>query len=312
MDIDSRLGQENSCAHAALAWSRIARMSAVAIFAGLAVWMAPEIAAQAATAAQAMPNDAAADSPCKHLSPMPAEIQQQMAAMTDAQKSGKPMAPITPADMAAYEKWQAQGLLEDFGGNCRYERANASLPAASDHRVVFFGDSITEGWGRTDPALFTGEVINRGISGQTTAQMLVRFRQDVVDLHPHTVHILAGVNDLAGNTGPSSASRVESNIMSMVDMARANHIAVVLASELPAAVIPWRREINVSTQIAAVNVWMKEYTAKQGITYIDYYSKLAGDGGAFNPQLTLDGVHPNPAGYKIMESMAADVLHLAQ
>ena len=193
------------------------------------------------TASQEKPNDALADSPCKHLSPMPAEIQQQMAAMEAARKSGKPMPPLAPADMAAFRTWQEQGLREDFGGNCRYESANASLPPATDHRIVFIGDSITEGWGRMDPTLFSGDVINRGISGQTTAQMLVRFRQDVVDLHPHAVHILAGVNDLAGNTGPSSVARVESNIMSMVDMAKANHIEVVLASELPATVIPWRR-----------------------------------------------------------------------
>lgn len=309
----SRAREQGGCkGNSALVWKDVARSSAIAIFAGLAVWLTPGSAAQATTAPPEKPNDAAADSPCRHLSPMPAEIQQQMAAMEAARKSGKPMPPLAPADMAAFRTWQEQGLREDFGGNCRYESANASLPPATEHRIVFMGDSITEGWGRMDPTLFSGDVINRGISGQTTAQMLLRFRQDVVDLHPHAVHILAGVNDLAGNTGPSSVTRVESNIMSMVDMATANHIEVVLASELPATVIPWRREINIGTQIAALNVWMKDYAAKHGITYIDYYSKLVGDGGAFDPKLSTDGIHPNPVGFKIMEPMAVDALHLGK
>lgn len=309
----SRAREQGKCkGNSALVWKDVARSSAIAIFAGLAVWLAPGSAAQATTAPPEKPNDVVADSPCKYLSPMPAEIQQQMAAMADARKSRKPMPPLAPADMAAFRTWQEQGLREDFGGNCRYESANASLPPATDHRIVFMSDSITEGWGRMDPTLFSGDVINRGISGQTTAQMLVRFRQDVVDLHPHAVHILAGVNDLAGNTGPSSVTRVESNIMSMVDMATANHIEVVLASELPATVIPWRREINIGTQIAALNVWMKDYATKHGITYIDYYSKLVGDGGAFDPKLSTDGIHPNPAGFKIMDPMAADALHLGK
>lgn len=313
MNSHSRELEQAECkGNAALAWNGVARSSAIAILAGLAVWMAPRCAAQATTASQEKPNDAVADSPCKHLSPMPAEIQNQMAVMQDALKSGKSMPPIGQADIAAFKKWHDQGLLEDFGGNCRYESANASLPPATDHRIVFMGDSITEGWGRLDPTLFSGDVINRGISGQTTAQMLVRFRQDVVDLHPHAVQILAGVNDLAGNAGPSSVSRVESNIMSMVDMANANHIEVVLASELPATVIPMRPGLNVSAQIAALNVWLRDYAAKHGITYMDYYSKLVGEGGAFNPRLSMDGIHPNPAGYKIMDPMAADALHLGK
>jgi acyl-CoA thioesterase I len=304
--------------NAGSAWTGAARLSAIAIFVGLATWMAPNSAAQAMSPAQpamaAAPDtssDTTPDSPCKHLSPMPAEMLQQQAAMAEARKAGKPMPPRTPEDLAAYTKYQQQGFREDFGGNCRYEAANAALPPATGDRVVFFGDSITEGWLRADPALFTGNVIDRGISGQTTTQMLVRFRQDVVDLHPRAVHILAGVNDLAGNTGPSSVARVASNIMSMVDIAKANHIQVALGV-LPAAVIPWRREINVSTQMAALSAWMKDYAAKNGIIYVDYYSKFVGDGGAFNPQLTADGVHPNAAGFKMMGPMATDALHLGK
>ena len=313
MNSDSRAREQKKCkGNAALAWKSVARSSAIAILAGLAVCVASGIAAQTPIVSQEKPNGAVADSPCGHLSPMPAEIQKQMAVIQDALKAGKPMPPFTQEDVAAYKKWQEQGLLEDFGGNCRYESANASLPPATDHRIVFMGDSITEGWGRMDPAFFTEDTINRGISGQTTAQMLVRFRQDVVDLHPHAVHILAGVNDLAGNAGPSSVSRVESNIMSMVDMAKANHIEVVLASELPATAIPLRPGMNVSAQIAALNVWLKDYAVKHGITFVDYYSKLVGEGGAFDPKLSMDGIHPNPAGYKIMEPMASDALHLGK
>jgi lysophospholipase L1-like esterase len=295
-----------------LSWRDLGQRAAITTIACLALWMLPKTAAQAVRVLQAPPQEAGLDSPCKHLSPMPAEIQKQLEELVASRKAGKPLPPFSAADMAVYKKWQEQGLLEDFGGNCRYESANASLPPATDHRVVFMGDSITEGWGRMDPTLFSGDVINRGISGQTTAQMLVRFRQDVVDLHPHAVHILAGVNDLAGNTGPSSVTRVESNIMSMVDIATANHIEVVLASELPAAVIPWQPGLHVSAQLIALNVWMKDYAEKHGITYIDYYSKLVSVSGAFNPQLTIDGVHPNQAGYMVMEPMAEKALHIGK
>ncbi len=198
---------------------------------------------------------------------------------------------------------------QDWPGLCRFRAANATVLARPARpRVVFMGDSITENWGLADPAFFDGEIVNRGISGQTTPQMLVRFRADVVALAPAIVHIMAGTNDVAGNTGPVTAQDVENNVMSMVDLARANGIEVVLASIPPAASFGWRPEVKPVPIIAQLNEWLRRYSAKQGLGFIDYYSALAGPGGEFPAELSNDGVHPNRRGYEIMRRMAEDAL----
>ena len=196
--------------------------------------------------------------------------------------------------------------LLDWAQLGRYRAANQALPARSAGRVVFYGDSITEAWDENGGKFFPGKpYVNRGISGQTTPQMLVRFRQDVVDLHPEAVVILAGTNDIAGNTGPSTPEMIEDNFRAMAEIAKANGIRVILASVLPVAKYPWRPEVaDVPAKIAVVNAWLKDYCAQEKLTYLDYWSAMAGPDGGMKPGISLDGVHPNAAGYAIMQPLA--------
>jgi lysophospholipase L1-like esterase len=195
---------------------------------------------------------------------------------------------------------------QDWAGLCRFRSANDSAVAAAERpRVVFMGDSITENWGMGDPELFEHGVLDRGISGQTTPQMLVRFRGDVIALKPRMVHILAGTNDLAGNTGPNRPQDFKDNIMSMAELARAHGIRVILASIPPAASFNWRPQLRPVSQILDLNRWLREYAARNGFDYIDYYSVLAGPNGEFKPELSNDGVHPNRDGYRLMRKRVA-------
>jgi lysophospholipase L1-like esterase len=206
---------------------------------------------------------------------------------------------------------QSQMLLhlEDYAGLHRYAAANATLPPDAKGRVVFYGDSITDAWIKNGGNFFPGKpYVNRGISGQTTPQMLIRFRQDVLDLHPEAVVILAGTNDIAGNTGPSTLAMIEDNLASMTDLARENHIRVVLASVLPAFDYPWRRGLEPAPKIKELNAWIADYCAKNKLVYLDYYTAMAGPDGGMKPGISLDGVHPNAAGYAIMEPLAEQAL----
>jgi lysophospholipase L1-like esterase len=169
---------------------------------------------------------------------------------------------------------------------------------------VFLGDSITEGWQELHPAFFRSGIIDRGISGQTTEQMLVRLRADVLELHPALVQIMAGTNDIAGNRGPTSLAIIQGNIASMVEQARAHGIRVMLASIPPAARFDWIPAIDPVASIAAMNSWLRSYAAREHLVYVDYYSVLADEHGAFKAALSGDGVHPNAAGYEIMEPLA--------
>ena len=202
-----------------------------------------------------------------------------------------------------------EAKLNDFGGLQRYREANAMLPATEKGRVVFFGDSITDAWVSNGGSFFPGKpYVNRGISGQTTAQMLVRFRQDVIALHPAAVVILAGTNDIAGNTGPSTLAMIEDNLTSMTELAEANHIRVVLASVLPAADYPWKPGMMPAPKIRDLNTWLAEYCRQKKVTYLDYYKAMADADGGMKPGISLDGVHPNAAGYAIMEPLAEKAL----
>jgi lysophospholipase L1-like esterase len=212
---------------------------------------------------------------------------------------------------AASKAWEDQRMRYDFGGLCRYRIANAKLPSASDHRVIFMGDSITQSWIDADPSLFTNDVIDRGISGQTTPQMLVRFRADVIDLHPAVVHILAGTNDIAGNTGPTSIETIENNIKSMVELARVHHIRVILATITPAASYPWRPSIQPVDTIRTLNDWIKSYAKENGLVYLDYFSSLDDGHRGFIAKLSIDGVHPNAGGYKVMDKLARQAIKQA-
>jgi lysophospholipase L1-like esterase len=202
---------------------------------------------------------------------------------------------------------EMEAKLADWPQLARYRDADAMLaPAASgEDRVVFYGASMTEGWGPTFGRYFPGKpYVNRGVSGQTTAQMVVRFRQDVIDLHPKAVLILAGTNDVAGNTGPTTPEMTEDNWASMADLARANGIRVIFASITPSTDIPWRRGLEPAPKIRALNAWLKDYCASHGLTYLDYYSALTNADGGMREDLTIDGVHANAKGYAIMAPLA--------
>ncbi len=203
------------------------------------------------------------------------------------------------------EPWVGYILAHDFGRLCRYRADNAALaaPGKAPPQVVFMGDSITEGWERLDPTYFTEGKVDRGISGQTTSQMLLRFRQDVIELRPQAVHILAGTNDVAGNTGPVTLSQVEGNIASMAELAHAHGIRVILGSVPPAARFPWRPNLAIGSTIKVLNAWIKDYATQHGYTYVDYFSAMATPAGGMQETLSEDGVHPTLKGYKVMEPL---------
>jgi lysophospholipase L1-like esterase len=198
--------------------------------------------------------------------------------------------------------------LKDWPNLGRYRDANSQVlpPAPGEDRVVFMGDSITDGWGRQYGKFFpTKPYINRGISGQTTPQMLIRFRPDVIALRPKVVVILAGTNDIAGNTGPMMLEASEDNLASMSELARGNGIRVVLASLLPVCdYIKPQTSRRPPEKILALNAWIKDYAAKSGFIYLDYYSAMLDDNKMLKQALTYDGLHPNDAGYEIMAPLA--------
>jgi len=204
-----------------------------------------------------------------------------------------------------------QQLRSDWANFAKYRDANASLtpPQKGESRVVFMGNSITEGWQQYFPTMFAGKpYINRGISGQTTPQMLVRFRPDVIALKPKVVVILAGTNDIAGNTGPSTLEMIEDNIASMAEIARANGIKVVLSSVLPVFDYPWKPGLQPAPKIIALNKWMKDYARSHGAVYLDYHSAMADSRGGMREGLASDGVHPNEAGYRLMAPLVEQAI----
>src|SRR5580704_8962241 len=222
---------------------------------------------------------------------------------------------IPPTGFPGLVQYRASRIAiftDDFGQLARYREANASLkpPAAGESRVVFFGDSITDIWKLEE--YFPGKpYINRGIGGQTTPQMVVRFRQDVIDLQPKVVVILAGINDVAGNTGPMTLEQTEGNIASMAELAKANGIRVVLCSVLPAYDFPWAPGLAPAPKVVAVNDWMKQYAAEKHHVYVDYYSAMVDERGGLPSALSKDGVHPLPPGYAIMTPLAEAAIEKA-
>ena len=224
--------------------------------------------------------------------------------------------PLEPSDAHKatpdpYQSWMHEWLSLDWGQQCRYEAENAALGPPTPARVVFMGDSITEGWKNHDAELFTHDRLDRGISGQTTPQMLLRFRADVLDLHPAVVHILAGTNDIAGNTGATSLARIQANIASMAELARAHGVRVIIASILPVAQYGWGSQLRPAATIAAMNDALRSYAAREHFAYVDYYAVLNDGQGGFKAALAYDGVHPNAAGYAAMRPLAEAALRQA-
>ncbi len=225
--------------------------------------------------------------------------------------AGGVAAPAATADSVEQlqtELQNAQKRLQDWPNLARYHDADDKVPppGPGEDRVVFMGDSITDFWGSRYGKFFPGEpYINRGISGQTTPQMLIRFWPDVVALGPKVVVILAGTNDIAGNTGPTTLDAIEDNLMAMTGLARANGIRVVLASLLPVTdAIQPQTTRRPPEKIVELNQWIKDYATDNGFVYLDYYSAMIDDQKMLGKELTFDGLHPNDAGYAVMAPLA--------
>jgi lysophospholipase L1-like esterase len=228
--------------------------------------------------------------------------------------------PAWPKGCARFEGEERSACLDavasDFGGLYRYAAANAALaaPKPGEGRVVFFGDSITDNWSKPEyGGFFPGKpYVNRGISGQTTAQMLLRFRADVIELRPKVVVFLAGTNDIAGNAGPATLDQIEDNLADMAELAQAHGIRVVLASLLPVSddkkdangVALTRTRQRPTATIQELNRWLADYAAKDGHVHLDYFSATADASGRLRPELTDDGLHPNARGYAVMAPLA--------
>ncbi len=207
-----------------------------------------------------------------------------------------------------------RSAAQDWPNLEEYKEANALLaqPSEKENRVVFMGNSITEGWSGANPDFFKkNPYINRGISGQTTPQMLLRFRQDVIDLNPKIVVILAGTNDIAGNTGPMTLEQISDNILSMVQLAKANNIYPIVCSVLPAYDYPWRPGKEPNIKIPKLNGMLKEMAAKEKVMYLDYFSAMADDRNGLPKELTTDEVHLTKAGYTVMEKLVQEAIKKA-
>ena len=222
----------------------------------------------------------------------------------------------TPESLTQWRASRAAALMDDFGELARYRDADAALkpPAAGEKRVIFFGDSITDFWKLPD--YFPGKpYINRGISGQTTPQMLVRFRQDVIDLEPKVVVILAGTNDIAGNTGPERVEDIEANYASLAELARENHIRVVYSSVTPIHnYTPESQDLFAERspqRILELNRWLKNYCLSGACVYVDYFDAMVDGKGLMRRELAEDGLHPNATGYKVMASLVATAIEKA-
>ncbi len=211
---------------------------------------------------------------------------------------------------------QISAKNNDWANHTRYAQANKELPlpAKGEKRVVFIGNSITDNWAQMRPEFFEqNNYIGRGISGQTTYQFLLRFRDDVINLKPKLVVITAGTNDCAENTHPFDINRTFGNIVSMIELAKANRIKIVIGSILPASAFKWRKDItDAPDRIMALNDMLRAYAKKHKIPFVDYYSAMVDESGkAMRPELSPDGVHPNDAGYEIMEAMIKPIINKA-
>ncbi|WP_176484636.1 GDSL-type esterase/lipase family protein [Sphingomonas spermidinifaciens] len=216
--------------------------------------------------------------------------------------------PLVPAAVRADDAADRR-LREDWAWLGRYATENAALKASGAKTdIVFMGDSITEGWRGQRPDFFRPGRVGRGISGQTTPQMLVRMMTDVIALKPRAVHIMAGTNDVARNTGPMTRQQTYDNLAAMATLARANGITVLLANVPPAAAFPWRPGLETIARIAEINRWIADYARQTRAIHVDYGPALGDGRGGIPPALAGDGVHPTAAGYAAMEKVLTPIL----
>lgn len=247
--------------------------------------------------------DGVTDDPCATVPAMPIEVVDYYAEVALARRNDRPLPMPTAEGLAVYRNWNEALHEADYAYLCRYEEANQSLPAATPHRIVFMGDSITEAWIDYRPDFFTGDRIDRGIGGQTTQQMLARFYADVIALRPAQVHILAGTNDIAENAGPANVERIQNNLRAMVELANANRIRVILGTVTPAGRFSWKPDIDPVPAIGALNSWIRSYAREQNLTLVDYYAALDDAHAGLSPADSVDGVHPTASGYAKMEAV---------
>ena len=221
-------------------------------------------------------------------------------------QTGPNLPPPTIVDIPAEATRERERAARDWGYLCRWREANQAILSGNvpSPDVIFIGDSITENWALADPDFFSGLHAGRGVSGQTSAQILVRFPEDVIALKPRAVHIMAGTNDIAGNGGPVTLEQVQNRIAAMAELARTHDIAVILASIPPAVDFFWNPGLQPARHIAAMNEWLRAYAARNGFLYIDYHSSLSEDAsGRMKHAFSNDGVHPNRNGYAVMRPM---------
>ncbi len=279
----------------------------VMTFAGLAPTLA--LAQAPPPVGPSGPPSGVVDSPC----PPPLQPPPELAEIRNSPNREALLAAPPPA-VVAFNQEQARRAREDWGNLCRYRDDNAARVAANapTPTAVFMGDSITEGWARTGADFFAANgFVGRGISGQVTGQNLLRFEQDVVALHPKVVHIMIGTNDIAGNAGPTTYENIQNNIMAMVQIARANKIAVVLATIPPSTDFPWRRGMEPALKIIKMNQWIRDYAKREDIVLADYHKALANPANGFRAEWSGDGVHPNADGFKVMNPLAEQAVKIA-
>lgn len=241
-------------------------------------------------------------------------ISTSAAAQPPAQRPVQPLPRQDSVRISARQAADFERLRTDWAGLQTFMKANAELPAPApdEERVVFMGNSIIELWTPYFGTMFPGKpYIGRGISGQTTPQMLVRFRQDVVALKPKVVLILAGTNDIAGNTGPATLEMIENNLASMAELAKANGIRVVMSSVLPAYSYSWKPSVEPAKIIVTLNSWIREYARDHGAVYLDFHSAMVDERLGLRKELSPDGVHPNEAGFRVMAPLAEKAIRAA-
>jgi lysophospholipase L1-like esterase len=268
--------------------------------------------AASAPASSAPSGTAVASAACPQPPPVVAAVNVKM--REEQLEPGRVIDMSNVASLPGSAEWRRHSellRLQDWAGLCRYRAENAAQQGLAAPRAVFIGSSITELWPLADPLLFGAGVVGRGIGGQTSPQMLVRFMQDVVALRPQVVHIMAGVNDIAGNTGPTTDEDYRNNIRAMVTLARANGIAVILGSLTPAKRLQMHPKLLPAPRIVAFNHWLRGYAAETASVYVDYHAALRDAEDGLPAELGNDGLHPNRNGFAKMQPLALAALTAA-